>query len=206
MIKRAIDLLGALIGLMILSPLIAIVAIVARVKMGSPIIFTQIRAGYKGKPIRIYKFRTMTNEKDQHGNLLADEQRLSRFGMFLRRWSLDELPQLINILKGDLSIVGPRPLLMEYLPLYTPEEARRHDVNPGITGWSQINGRNDLTWEKKFALDVWYVDNQTLWLDLKIIFLTLITISRGEGIQREGHATAPKFKGKSKDCPIEIQN
>ncbi len=197
MVKRSIDLLGAIIGLLILSPLMALVAIMTRIKLGSPIIFVQTRAGYQGKPVRIYKFRTMTNEKDPHGNLLPDEQRLHRFGIFLRRWSLDELPQLINILKGDLSIVGPRPLLMEYLPLYTPEQARRHDAKPGITGWSQINGRNDITWEKKFLLDVWYVDHQSLWLDIKIILLTFITIFRGKGIHLEGHATAPKFTGKT---------
>lgn len=199
MTKRCIDLLGAITGLLILSPLIMVVAMISRMKLGSPIVFTQLRAGYQCKPIRIYKFRTMTNEKDQHGNLLPDEKRLTRYGAFLRRWSLDELPQLINVVKGDLSIVGPRPLLMEYLPLYTSEQVRRHDVKPGITGWAQINGRNDISWEKKFALDVWYVDHQSLLLDAKIICLTCITIVKGKGIHQEGHATAPKFIRKSNE-------
>lgn len=197
--KRCIDVVGALFGLVFLSPLITIVAIISLFKMGRPIVFSQIRAGYQGKPIRIYKFRSMTNGKDENGNLLPDENRLTKYGLFLRRWSLDELPQLFNILKGDLSIVGPRPLHMNYLPLYSKKEARRHEVKPGITGWAQINGRNEISWQEKFAYDVWYVDNQSFLLDLKIICLTIPTIIRGNGINMDGQVTAPTFEGSSTD-------
>ena len=163
--------------------------------MGRPIIFTQQRPGLSGKPFTIYKFRTMNDERDAQGNLLPDEQRLTRFGKFLRKTSLDELPELFNVLKGDMSLVGPRPLLMEYLPLYSAEQARRHEVKPGITGWAQINGRNTLAWEDKFNLDVWYVDHLSFWLDVKILFITLLKVFKREGISQDGQATVEKFRG-----------
>ncbi len=157
--------------------------------------FVQQRPGLGGEPFNFIKFRTMSNEKDNNGHLLSDKERITPLGVFLRRFSLDELPQLINVIRGDLSLVGPRPLLMEYLALYTPEQARRHNVKPGITGWAQINGRNALTWEEKFNLDVWYADHQTLWLDIKILVLTLLRVIQGQGISHEGEATMPRFKG-----------
>ena len=163
--------------------------------MGSPVFFRQIRPGYKGEPFLLYKFRTMNDAKDSQGNALADELRLTRVGKWIRKYSLDEFPQLINVLKGELSFVGPRPLLMEYLPRYTAEQARRHDVKPGITGWAQVNGRNALTWEEKFALDVWYVDNFSFWLDMKILWITFLKVLKAEGISQEGSATMPEFKG-----------
>lgn len=166
-----------------------------RLRLGSPVLFRQQRPGLHGKPFMMYKFRTMTDSMDTNGNLLADDERLPSFGRFLRSSSLDELPELFNVLKGDMSLVGPRPLLMEYLPLYSPLQARRHEILPGITGWAQINGRNAISWEEKFKLDVWYVDNQSLWLDLKIIFLTFIKVFRREGISHEGQATMEKFTG-----------
>lgn len=193
--KRLFDLCISFILLLILSPLMLILAVLIRVKMGSPVIFKQQRPGYKGVPFYLYKFRTMNNKKGADGQLLPDALRLTPFGRRLRQLSLDEPPQLINVLKGDLSLVGPRPLLMEYLPLYTPEQARRHEVKPGITGWAQVNGRNAITWEQKFALDVWYVDNRSFWLDLKILCLTVIKVFRREGISQEGQATIEKFKG-----------
>ena len=183
------------IGLLALSPLLLILALLVRVKHGPPAFFCQQRPGLRGKPFQMLKFRTMTNERDAKGNLLPDEQRLTAFGKFLRRTSLDELPGLINVLKGDMSLVGPRPLLMEYLPLYSPEQARRHEVRPGITGWAQVNGRNALSWEEKFILDVWYVDNQSFWLDIKICWMTFIKVFQREGISQQGHATMEKFKG-----------
>jgi lipopolysaccharide/colanic/teichoic acid biosynthesis glycosyltransferase len=163
--------------------------------MGRPIFFKQIRPGLRGNPFLIYKFRTMLDLRDENGNLLPDEKRLTKIGKFLRNTSLDELPELWNVLKGDMSLVGPRPLLMEYLGRYTPEQARRHNVKPGITGWAQINGRNAISWDEKFKLDVWYVDNWNIFLDLKIIFITLIKVIKREGISAEGHATMPEFKG-----------
>jgi len=163
--------------------------------MGYPVIFKQKRPGLNGKTFNFYKFRTMTNEKDENGNLLADKDRLTSFGKFLRKTSLDELPSLWNVLKGDMSLVGPRPLLMEYLPLYSDKQMRRHEVKPGITGWAQINGRNAISWEEKFKLDIWYVDNQSFWFDIKIIFLTIWKVLKREGISHSGFATMEKFKG-----------
>jgi len=197
-IKRLIDIFVSLFLLIILSPFLVIISLIVFVAMGPPVIYKQTRAGFKGKPFTIYKFRTMTNEKDEYGNLLPDEKRLTKMGKFLRSTSLDELPELFNVLKGDMSLVGPRPLLMEYLNYYTEEQMRRHDVKPGITGWAQVNGRNSLSWEEKFKLDVWYVDNWSLWLDFKILFLTLIKVIKREGLSAEGYATMPKFTG-SKD-------
>ena len=193
--KRLMDIVGSLIGLALSSPLIIVVAIVIYFTMGRPIFFKQIRPGLRGNPFLIYKFRTMLDLRDENGNLLPDEKRLTKIGKFLRNTSLDELPELWNVLKGDMSLVGPRPLLMEYLGRYTPEQARRHNVKPGITGWAQINGRNAISWDEKFKLDVWYVDNWNIFLDLKIIFITLIKVIKREGVSAEGHATMPEFKG-----------
>jgi sugar transferase EpsL len=174
--------------LLLLFPLLSIL-------VGFPVLFKQSRPGKNGIPFTIYKFRTMTDEKDEFGNLLPDIKRLTRFGSFLRRTSLDELPELFNVLKGEMSLVGPRPLLIDYLPLYSPEQARRHEVKPGITGWAQINGRNSLSWQEKFEMDVWYVDHVSFWLDIKILFLTIWKVLKREGISQEGYATAEKFKG-----------
>jgi sugar transferase EpsL len=174
--------------LLLLFPLLSIL-------VGFPVLFKQSRPGKNGIPFTIYKFRTMTDEKDEFGNLLPDVKRLTRFGSFLRRTSLDELPELFNVLKGEMSLVGPRPLLIDYLPLYSPEQARRHEVKPGITGWAQINGRNSLSWQEKFEMDVWYVDHVSFWLDIKILFLTIWKVLKREGISQEGYATAEKFKG-----------
>lgn len=193
--KRLLDLLLALIGFISLSPLIVLTAALVRLKLGRPVLFRQKRPGLHGRPFVLYKFRTMTEERDRDGELLSDDVRLTRFGKWLRRLSLDELPQLINVMKGDLSLVGPRPLLMEYLPLYSSEEARRHEVKPGITGWAQVNGRNAISWQQKLGLDVWYVDNRGFWIDLKILWMTLARVVRGEGISQEGQATMEKFKG-----------
>ncbi len=162
---------------------------------GRPIFFRQVRPGLNGKPFIMYKFRTMTNERDGDGNLLPDDRRLTSFGRFLRSTSLDELPELINVLKGEMSLVGPRPLLMEYLPLYSTEQFRRHEVKPGITGWAQVNGRNAISWEDKFKFDVWYVDNQSFWLDIKILWMTLVKVFKREGISQAGQATMEKFEG-----------
>jgi sugar transferase EpsL len=191
--KRMMDIVISLSALVILSPVLLGLGIAAAIKMGWPVLFTQARTGLKGKIFRIVKFRSMTNAKDPAGNLLPDAERLTPFGRFLRRSSLDELPELFNVLTGDMSLVGPRPLLPEYLPYYSPEQRRRHDVAPGLTGWSQINGRNALTWEDKFALDTWYVDNVSLWLDVKILFRTLGIMLSGRGVNAEGHATMPRF-------------
>lgn len=195
-LKRLLDFAVSLIALIILSPFLAMLSLLVAVRLGRPILFTQTRPGLHGKPFTIYKFRTMTNERDANGNLLPDAQRLTPFGRFLRSTSLDELPELFNVLKGDMSLVGPRPLLMQYLDRYTPEQARRHDVRPGITGWAQINGRNALSWEEKFALDVWYVDNCSLWLDVRIIVLTVWKVLRREGISHQGEATMAEFVGR----------
>lgn len=194
-IKRIFDFTAALFALIILSPVLLIVGILVATKLGRPVLFHQVRPGLNGKPFAMYKFRTMTNQRDAAGNLLPDEVRLTRFGRLLRSTSLDELPELINVLIGHMSLVGPRPLLVSYLERYTPEQARRHEVRPGITGWAQVNGRNALTWEEKFRLDVWYVDNYSLWLDIKILWLTVAKVLQRDGIASEGHATAPEFKG-----------
>ncbi|MEM7712840.1 MAG: sugar transferase [Cyanobacteria bacterium P01_A01_bin.68] len=196
-IKSVLDRVVAAIALLLLSPIILIVSIAIYFRMGSPLIFSQPRPGKDGKIFRFYKFRTMTDERDAEGNLLDDELRMTAFGEFLRESSLDELPQLWNVVRGDMSIVGPRPLLVQYLDRYTPEQARRHEVKPGITGWAQINGRRllDGDWEKKFRLDVWYVDNWSLWLDLKIILMTVGKVLRKEEISQPGHATGAEFMG-----------
>lgn len=193
--KRFFDLIIALPALILFSPSLAILALLVRIKLGSPVLFRQQRPGLHGKPFTLYKFRTMTNARDAAGNLLPDTERLTPFGCFLRATSLDELPELWNVLKGDMSLVGPRPLLMQYLDRYTPEQARRHEVKPGLTGWAQVNGRNALSWEEKFRLDVWYVDNLSLWLDLKIIAMTVWKILKRDGINQPGQATAEEFMG-----------
>ena len=193
--KRVLDLTLTLPGIVILSPLLLLIAILVRVNYGTPIIFRQKRPGYRGKPFWVYKFRTMTNALNADDNLLPDSQRLTRLGRFLRSISLDELPELYNVLRGEMSWVGPRPLLMQYLERYTPEQARRHAVLPGITGWAQINGRNALTWEEKFKLDVWYVDHWSFGLDFKILLITVVKVLRREGITQPGHATAEEFMG-----------
>jgi sugar transferase EpsL len=194
-IKRLLDLLVSGIALVVLSPLLIVIAALVRLFLGSPIFFLQQRPGLHGKPFTIYKFRTMTNARDADGDLLPDERRLTSLGRFLRSTSLDELPELFNVLRGEMSLVGPRPLLMRYLDRYTPEQIRRHEVKPGITGWAQINGRNALTWEQKFALDVWYVDHCSLWLDLKIIALTTWNVLARKGINHPGHVTMEEFMG-----------
>jgi lipopolysaccharide/colanic/teichoic acid biosynthesis glycosyltransferase len=193
--KRLLDLSLTLFALLLLSPVLALVAIMVRLKLGSPVLFRQQRPGLYGQPYTILKFRTMTDARNVQGKLLPDADRLTRFGRFLRSSSLDELPELINVLVGEMSLVGPRPLMTKYLNRYTQEQMRRHEVLPGITGWAQINGRNDISWEEKFALDVWYVDHQSLWLDLKIIALTFWKIVKREGISQEGYATASEFLG-----------
>jgi lipopolysaccharide/colanic/teichoic acid biosynthesis glycosyltransferase len=192
------DIVFSLVGILMLFPLVLIVSFVIMLTMGRPILFKQIRPGLHAKPFVLYKFRTMLDQKDKNGNFLLDEKRLTGFGKFLRKTSLDELPELWNVLKGDMSLVGPRPLLMEYLDRYTPEQTRRHEMKPGITGWAQVNGRNAISWEEKFKLDVWYVDNWNILLDIKIIFLTILKVLKGEGISAEGHATMPEFKGTTK--------
>jgi len=199
-LKRLFDIIVSLTLIIFLAPLILFIALLIWVTMGRPILFRQRRVGYQGQVFTIYKFRTMTEERDENGNLLPDEQRLTRFGRFLRETSLDELPELFNVLKGDMSVVGPRPLLVEYLPYYTPEERKRHNMRPGITGWAQVNGRNAITWDQKLALDVWYVDNWSFWLDFKIILMTIIKVIKREGISTNGYATAPRLdevRGKS---------
>ncbi len=195
MLKRVMDISIASLLLIVLSLPMLATALVVRLTMGSPVLFRQMRPGLEGKPFELMKFSTMTGASDDRGNPLPDEQRLTTTGAGLRRLSLDELPQLFNVLCGDMSLVGPRPLLMEYLPLYTPEQARRHAVRPGITGWAQVNGRNALPWEERFRLDVWYVDHQSLWLDLKILGLTLLRVLRAQGISEPGAATMSKFTG-----------
>lgn len=193
--KRLLDILFS-IGLLALTwPIFLIVAIMVRTYLGSPVFFKQLRPGFQGKPFMLLKFRTMSGDTDDQGQLLRDFERLKPLGRFLRYLSLDELPQLLNVLKGDMSLVGPRPLLMEYVPLYTPFQSRRHEVKPGITGWAQVNGRNAINWEEKFALDVWYVDNFSFWLDIKILWMTLIKVFKSEGISQQGYATMEKFRG-----------
>lgn len=193
--KRLFDLLVASLLLIILSPLLLLIALLVWLTHGRPILFRQQRAGYKGRPFWIYKFRTMTNCTGPDGQLLPDEERLTPFGRFLRSTSLDELPELINVLRGEMSLVGPRPLFVKYLERYSPEQMRRHDVVPGITGWAQVNGRNAISWDEKFALDLWYVDHWSFWLDLKILWMTLWKTLKREGISQPGHATMEEFMG-----------
>jgi lipopolysaccharide/colanic/teichoic acid biosynthesis glycosyltransferase len=195
LIKRVLDILGAAIGLIVFSPILLVVALMIRREMGSPVLFRQTRPGREAKPFQMIKFRTMRDAFDSQGNALPDADRLTRFGGFLRSSSLDELPELWNVLKGEMSLVGPRPLLMEYLPLYSPKQARRHEVRPGVTGWAQVNGRNAISWDEKFALDVWYIDNRSLWLDMKIIWLTIRKVIKRDGISAAGEATMSKFTG-----------
>jgi len=198
-LKRFFDLLVTIaIGVLFALPLIALAVLVKR-KLGSPVLFRQTRPGLHGQSFKMVKFRTMTDARDAAGQLLPDAVRLTPFGRWLRATSLDELPELWNVFKGDMSLVGPRPLLMEYLPLYSPEQARRHEVRPGITGWAQVNGRNAISWDDKFALDVWYVQRQTLLLDLKILWMTLVKVFKREGISAAGEATMPKFTGQSNE-------
>jgi len=193
--KRIFDVLVSGSALLLLSPVLGLAALIIALNMGTPVIFQQERPGYKGKSFTIYKFRTMRDAVDRSGQTLPDSERLTPLGAFLRASSIDELPELYNVLKGDMSLVGPRPLRTDYLPRYNAEQARRHDVLPGITGWAQINGRNSISWEEKFRLDVWYVDNQSLALDVKILFLTLLKVFKREGISADGHATMPDFMG-----------
>ncbi len=193
--KRLFDLVLTIPGLLLISPIVLLVSILVRVFHGSPVLFLHRRPGYRGQPFVVAKFRTMTNRRDRAGNLLPDGQRLTRLGKFLRATSLDELPELFNVLAGSMSLVGPRPLLMQYLDRYSPEQARRHHVLPGITGWAQVNGRNNISWEVKFELDVWYVDNWSLWLDMKILARTIWKVLTREGINEPGNATAREFMG-----------
>lgn len=195
MLKRSFDFLVAVLAAVTLLPVMLVVALVVRACLGGPVLFTQTRPGLKGKAIHVYKFRTMTSERDSAGNLLPDDQRLTRVGLFLRRTSLDELPQLFNVIRGDLSLVGPRPLLMEYLELYSSRQARRHDVRPGITGWAQVNGRNAISWEQKFEYDVWYVENRSFLLDLRILLLTVKKVLTRSDISADGTNTMPRFEG-----------
>ncbi|ODH01547.1 UDP-galactose phosphate transferase [Nostoc sp. KVJ20] len=201
LIKSILDRVVAAIALIFLFPLLMGVAIAIYFRMGQPVIFTQPRPGQNARIFNFYKFRTMTNERDTEGNLLPDEKRLTAFGKLLRQTSLDELPQLWNVLKGDMSFVGPRPLLVKYLDRYTPQQARRHEVKPGITGWAQVNGRRtlDQVWNKKFQLDVWYIDHWSLWLDLKILFMTIWQVMQRESVTQEGHVTSEEFKGQLKE-------
>jgi len=193
--KKAFDIILSLFLIIILFPIIIITALLVYFKIGKPIIFKQTRAGLHDKLFTIYKFRTMSNQKDKNGKLLPDEQRLSKIGLAIRKTSLDELPQLFNVLKGDMSFVGPRPLLEEYLELYNDEQKRRHSVIPGITGWAQINGRNAISWEQKFKYDVWYADNKSFWLDIKILYLTFLKVVKRSDISSNSHITIEKFKG-----------
>ena len=198
MLKRFFDILGAVLGLLILLPIIVTLAWQVRRKLGSPVLFRQTRPGLHGKPFQLIKFRTMRNAIGLDGRPLPDSERMTSFGSFLRSASLDELPELWNVLKGDMSLVGPRPLLMEYLPLYSLEQARRHELRPGVTGWAQVNGRNALSWDEKFRLDVWYVDNHSFWLDLKILALTVKKVFVREGISAAGEVTMTYFTGSPK--------
>lgn len=177
-------------------PALVLISFLVKFKLGTPVLFKQVRPGLNGNPFMIYKFRSMSEKRDREGELLPDDQRMTSFGNFLRRSSLDELPELVNVVKGEMSLVGPRPLLMEYLEYYTTEQSRRHEVKPGLTGWAQVNGRNAITWEDKFKFDLWYVDNLSFSLDLRILWLTLVKVIRREGINQRGHATAERFKGK----------
>ena len=194
-LKRVFDVVVSATALVVLAPVMGLIALAVWRTMGRPVLFRHVRPGLHGKPFVMYKFRTMRDLRDAEGNLLPDEARLTPFGRWLRTTSLDELPELVNVLRGEMSLVGPRPLLMEYLERYTPEQARRHEVKPGITGWAQIHGRNNLSWEERLRLDVWYVDHWNSWLDLKILWRTLWMVLRREGISAQGHATMPEFRG-----------
>jgi lipopolysaccharide/colanic/teichoic acid biosynthesis glycosyltransferase len=200
-VKRLLDVLGAAVALVLLAPALLAIGVMIYGRMGSPVLFSQTRPGLNGRPFTMVKFRTMTDRRGPDGALLPDAQRLTRLGRILRATSLDELPALWNVLKGDMSLVGPRPLLMEYLPLYSPEQARRHEVRPGITGWAQINGRNALSWDERFALDVWYVDRHTIWLDFRILMLTVRRVLAREGISAPGDVTMPRFAGRRRPDP-----
>lgn len=200
MIKRAIDLSFSTTGLLVVSPVIIGTAVVVAKKIGEPVFFKQIRVGKDNELFELYKFRTMTNEKDDKGNLLPNEKRHTETGKKLRRYSLDELPQLINVIKGDISLVGPRPLLVDYLPLYNEKQLRRHEVKPGITGWAQVNGRNALSWEEKFELDVWYVDNRSLMLDFYILYLTILKVFKSEGVNSSEQVTMKRFEGSAQNA------
>lgn len=193
--KRIFDLTLAVVLLMVLSPVLVVIALVLYLKLGCPVLFRQQRPGLHGNPFVICKFRSMTDVKDKEGLMLQDSERLSNIGKWLRSVSIDELPELWNVIKGDMSFVGPRPLLVEYLPLYSPEQSRRHEVRPGITGWAQINGRNAISWEEKFKLDIWYVDQRSLWLDIKILYMTFWHLLKQEGVHAENNVTMPKFTG-----------
>ncbi len=193
--KRLFDLLLTIPGTLVILPFLLLLALLVRIFHGSPLFFTQVRPGRHGKPFRMYKFRTMTDARDAAGNLLPDHERLTPLGRFLRATSLDEFPELINVLKGDMSLVGPRPLLMEYLPRYSPEQNRRHDVKPGMTGWAQVNGRNAISWDEKFRLDVWYVDNWSVWLDIRILAITMLNVVLRKGINHTSTETMPFFEG-----------
>jgi lipopolysaccharide/colanic/teichoic acid biosynthesis glycosyltransferase len=193
--KRLVDIVGAAAGLVVLSPFLALIALLVRLRMGSPVLFAQVRPGWHGAPFRLLKFRTMTDRRGPDGELLPDAVRLTWLGRALRKSSLDELPELVNVLRGDMSLVGPRPLLMEYLDLYTPEQARRHEVRPGITGWAQVNGRNDTTWDERFANDLYYVEHRSMRLDLHILKRTVAQVFRGSGVSQQGEATMARFTG-----------
>ncbi|MWJ28497.1 sugar transferase [Halomonas sp. ZH2S] len=206
MIKRIFDVVASTVALVVLLPVTAVVALLIHRKLGSPVFFRQTRPGLHGKPFEMVKFRTMLDALDKHGNPLPDDQRMTPFGSFLRATSLDELPELWNVLKGDMSLVGPRPLLMEYLPLYSQEQYRRHEVRPGVTGWAQVNGRNALSWDEKFKLDVWYVDNRSFGLDLNILKLTVKQVLVRDGISAEGQATMTKFRGNPHEMPCHADN
>lgn len=195
MLKRVFDILITIIAMPFWMPLIGLVAVVVGIKIGRPVFFLQARGGFRGTVFRIFKFRTMSDERDENGCLLPDSERLTKLGLFLRRTSLDELPSLFNVLLGQLSLVGPRPLIADYLPLYNPDQARRHEVRPGITGWAQVNGRNAISWADKFAMDVWYVDHRSFWLDVRILWLTVRKVLVRDGISADGEATMPRFEG-----------
>ncbi len=201
-VKRLIDTVLAAAVLALAAPVVLVIALAIRASMGRPVLFRQARPGLHGRLFFIYKFRTMTDARDAQGRLLPDGERLTLLGRFLRSTSLDELPQLWNVLRGEMSLVGPRPLLPEYLDRYTPEQARRHEVRPGITGWAQVNGRNATTWEERLRQDVWYVDNWSLWLDFKILWMTVVKVLRREGVSKEGHATMPEFMGTQSEAAM----
>ncbi len=198
MVKRGFDFVVSFVLLAMLLPIVMLISLLVYIQLGSPVLFRQMRPGKDEKPFQMTKFRTMKETRDKQGHLLSDAQRLTAFGKFLRSSSLDEFPELWNVLKGEMSLVGPRPLLMEYLPLYSDEQRRRHDVRPGITGWAQVNGRNNLSWEERLKMDVWYVDNRSFWLDAKILLMTVKKVLFREDINQSGHATAEKFKGNNK--------